>query len=649
MVDPLHRPLQLRLGLERPSEPVVLHLSLGGLLVLADAPGGRDGAVWTRLADCSVNVQEYEGGGIAFPVAELRRLAALPDDATVHVDSALAPLWQAVTMPPEDKLPLTLERTPSGLALRWRAGNLTRFVEVRPESVPALLACDIPFVAAPDAWVRLRECTRLPVQAGRAKVNLDGFIEIMSSKPQLLEAAPLPGLFRLDDTHFGVALAYADAVDDAPGILWDGPRPEPDRGPRLLPELTMPLSAHASADLRALTERLAASHAAAVVWDPGLGRRILTLAALEALEAWPALIVTAPAGIWMWQRHLALLGRTGSLSSDDADARIVTYLDLARGAGVGDPTAVVFDEPGSGEGATAAARRGCQRLHGVLDAYRVAVCSTWPDSDPDAQVAIMAMLRPGEFRTDIPLAIRYPLRPVERAGEHAGAYLTRRHADDPGRDVTEFRRSSVHVVSPTEAQTEALARLLTELDQGTDPQPLLSQALAVATVGTAHTTSPKLAAAIELTRAAVLDGKRVAIVTRHRGVATLLPVLLSPVQVAVADASSGQRGVDDTATAQVCLLRFETTLPSLAGFDEVVVLDYPWSTAVLDAAAGPPAGPGPSQVTVVHAAGTVDDRLAVMAAMRRERGGWDDPAPPDDDEAALLLVPRRFTDDQPRP
>jgi hypothetical protein len=651
-VESVPRPVQLRLGLERPVEPYTLSLLLAGLQVLTNAPGGRTGDVWAQLAACGIPVESYDSGsGVSFPVKHLALLAALPETTSVRVDEALTPLWEAIINPPEDDVPLTLERLPRGeLALRWRSGNMPRFCEVRPETVPALLSCDIAFVAAPDAWMRLRECTRLPVQAGRARVNLDGYIEIVSSKPQLVEASALPGLFRLDDTHFGVALPYADAVDDAPGFSWDGQRPTVERGPRDLPTLPVALSTHASADLRALTDRLAATRAAAVVWDPGLGRRILTLAALEALEAWPALIVTAPAGVWMWQRHLQLLGRRGSLTSDSADARIVTYLDLSRGAAVGDPTAIVFDEPGVGEGATVAARDGCNRLRGILDAYRVAVCSTWPDDDAAAQIGIMGLLRPGEFRSDIPLAIRYPLRPGERASEHAAAYLTRRRVDDPGRDATEFRRSSVHVVTPTSAQTDGIARLSAELEGGSAPATVLAEMLSMVTVGTTHTTSPKMAAALELAGGAVRRGVRVAVVTRHHAVATMLPLLLSPAQVSVVDAAAGQRGVDDAAGSQVCVVRFETTLPSLHSFDEVIVVDYPWSTAVLDAAVGVPHAPGagPAQVTVVHAAGTVDDRLAMLATARRERGGWDDPAPPSEDETWWLLAPRQSAS-QPSP
>jgi hypothetical protein len=641
-MDPLSRPVQLRLGLERAGEPLELHLSLAGLLVLTDAPGGRAGAVWSNLASVGIPVEPYDGGGVAFPVRHLANLTALPEFVTVRVDRTLAPLWDVVSNPPDANLPVTLERDArGGLWVRWRSGNLPHTTSLDPESAPAFLGSDIAFVAAPDAWVRLRELSRLPVQAGRAKLNLDGFIEIYSSKPQLVEAAPIPGLFRLDETHFGVALGYADSIDAAPGFTWDGPRPHPETAPAHLPELPVSLSGHASSDLSHLAGHLAESRAAAVVWDPGLGRRIITLAAVEALEAWPALIVTAPAGVWIWHRHLALVGRRGALSDPEADARIVTYLDLARGAAVGDPAAIIFDDPGVGEGALPAARKGCLRLGGVLDAYRVAVCSSWPDKDPELQVQIMSLLRPGEFRADVPLALRYPLRPAERAAEHAAAYLTRRRSSDPGRDRTEYRRSSVHTVEPTAAQMEHAARLLTELENGAAPSEVLREYMELVSLGSTHATSPKLAAALEIAGQAALRGSRIAVLTRHRGAASLLSVLLTPHRTAVVEPSAGQHGVDAArAAADVVVVVFSTSLPGLHGFDEVLVLDYPWSLATLDEAVGPPAGPGPREVTVLHAPGTVDDRLAVFAALRRENEGWSHADPAGDQDAIWILTPR---------
>ena len=87
---------------------------------------------------------------------------------------------------------------------------------------------------------------------------------------------------------------------------------------------------------------------------------------------------------------------------------------------------------------------------------------------------------------------------------------------------------------------------------------------------------------------------------------------------------------------------FEVIVPDLRGFDEVVLLEYPWSTALIDAAVGHASVPrGPRSVAVMHSPGTVDDRLAVHAARRRELSPTDDPhQPPDQGELEHLLSPR---------
>ena len=48
-------------------------------------------------------------------------------------------------------------------------------------------------------------------------------------------------------------------------------------------------------------------------------------------------------------------------------------------------------------------------------------------------------------------------------------------------------------------------------------------------------------------------------------------------------------------------------------------MDYPWSTELLDAAVGAASGAErPPQVTFSHLVGTLDDRLAMLAARRCE-------------------------------
>jgi hypothetical protein len=629
--------MQLRLGFDAPAAPVTVDMLLSGLTILVESPPDRLGDTRAAIAASGARVEPHVSGGLVVPVADIARLARLGEHVTVRVDALLSPLWELATHPPVDGLPATLD--PAGdrdLVLRWRSADRGHLADIAAAAAPALLACELPFVAGPASWEHLRASSRLPVRAGVARLNLDGFIEIASSKPQLAEAAPLPGLFRLDDTHFGVAAAHYDAVRSAAGFTWTGPEPVAEPGPALLPPLPAALSAHALTDLRHFTDQLAAHRAAAVVWDPGLGRRIITLAALAALDAWPALVVTSPSHLWVWQRHAALVGRTASVHRDATDVRVVTYRDLARGAAFSDPAAVVFDDPFDDGAVDPLARRACHRLDAVRDAYRVAVCSQWPDDDPAAQVRLMALLRPREFRDDIDLAWRYPLRPRERAAEHVAAYLTRRRADDPGRDPTEFRRVTVRTVTlPADLAAAAAVLVDAAVDADDDPA-ALAELCDLVDVGTGSSTSPKLAAALEVVAAAAAAGRRVAVLTRSRRFASIFRVLAAAHRPKVVDATQSAVLLDP-AEAPVVVAVFALHLPDVRSFDEVVVVDYPWSLDVLDNAVGAPSAQGPSCVTVVHAAGTVDDRVVVLGSLRSEGtlGGHF----PTEDELDWLLSP----------
>jgi hypothetical protein len=630
-------PVQLRIGFSAPTKPITIHLDLAGLSILAGAPNGSDDEVFHYLTAAGVVATHDEIRGVTFPTAMLPLLVHLPEQVNVVTDDTLTALYLLAVHPSHENLPATLSLTPDGtLQLSWFDGNTNWYEAFAPETAPALLNSELPFVATSEAWEVLKQSARLPVLAGRARVNLDGYVEVFTTKPQLAEGAPLPGLFRLDETHFGLPLAYASAIDQSPGFVWEGHRPTVERGPAQLPGLPIELTAHAQADLRSLVDQLAAYRAQAVIWESGLGRRVFALAALHCLDAWPALIIAPPQSVWVWQRHLDLLGRTHSLTHPRVDVQIITYLDLVNRQSLPSPPAIVFDDLSSPDAAGPAARAALHRLDGVLDAYRIACGSNWP-APLEEQVAWMSVLRPGEFRPDVPLAQRYPVHTAQRAGEHVAAYLSRRTAADPGSDPGwRFRRSSVTVVEPSEPQLQAFATALAR--SGLVPAQLLVELLEVVSSGPAHSISPKIAVAARKTREAAAKGSRVAVVTRSRRSAMLLRSTLRPLPVRSVDASEG--AVDDT--GNVVIVRYDTTLPNLRGFDEVVVVDYPWSSETIEAAVGSAADErGPHRVTCVHMAGTIDDRLAMLAARRREMASVTAAtAPPGPHDIEYLLSPR---------
>lgn len=629
-VEPFDPPVQLRLGFDAPSEPLLLDIMLAGLTVLAVCdPPHRVTELQALLQAAGVGAEPHDSGGLGFPVGDLHLVARLPDIVKVVCDSSAEPLWELVSYPPADGVPATLE---AGFAnhwvLRWHSDVRAHLVDLPVSASAALLTSNVPFVASPEDWKKLQASTNLPVQVGRARLNLDGFVEISTPKPQLVEASPISSLFRLDDTHFGVPLPHAAQVTDIPIIDWVGDPPIAESGPRFLPGLPINLSVHASADLRDLTGLLAATRAAAVVWEPGLGRRILVLAAIEALDAWPALVVCDPAQVWAWRRHLTLLGRTSSITGSDGDARILTYNDLAAGVSFDDPAAVVFDEPFDREFSTSAARRAAHRLDHVLDAYRVTVCGRWPDDDVAAQLASMTLLRPVEFRDDVDLVWRYPLRPEHRAAAHVDAYLMRRLADDPGRDRTPFRRNSVVRLHPSAALAEAMATQLTSCE-GSERRQVLSEMLELSASGSKTVSGPKFAVVLEKVMAAAAAGRRIAVVSRSL---RLLTMVAKSAGFAEPRLTTGA----PFPNASVALVHLTEHLGDLRNFDDVVICDLPWSHLTLDRAVGPPGGPGPASVTVLHLDGSVDDRVAMLSALRSEELDGDEQI--DDDEVVWLTA-----------
>ena len=625
------QPVQLRLGFTQPSRPVTLRLSLSGLSILVSPQEGMLNEAWAYLSDAGAEPTQTLNGDLSFPAARLTALANLPSQVTTLPDPVTHPLVSLVECPSVDGAPAELSVDELGhMWLRWHDGTQQWVEELLPAAAAVLMTAELAFVATPAAFDALRSACQLPLLVGRCRLNRDGYVEIATSKPQLLESAPLPGLFRLDETHYGLPLPHIDNLDNAPGFVWEGFVPRLERGPAKLPPMPMPLSAHAAADLRSLVDNLAAYRTQAIVWESGLGRRVFALAAVEALDAWPTLVVAPASALWVWQRHLEMFSRTVAMFGGepaDADALLMTYEEFARRPDLGAPQAVIFDDMTTPAASTPEVAAAVVSLGGLMDAYRIGIARGWPDTPRELNNAL-AMLRPGEFQTDVSVYDRYPSDSVVRMREHAGCYIAARKAQDPGRDATEFRRS-------TTVSLEVPRLLARALQDSRSRQPSAAVALAeeleICSAGSKFTTSPKISEAVGRAQSALDRGRRVAVLTRQRRSETLLKGLL---RSHLAPDGAGGR-------ARLLVVHFERELPDLRWYDEVIVVDYPWSFATLDAAVGSPTSDvGPLRVTCLHLAGTVDDRLAVMAARRRELGAViDQSAPPTREEIEFLLQP----------
>lgn len=620
-------PVQLRLGFAPTAQPFRMHLTLAGLMVNVDVVGITEELAGPALSSFGLPIARRPAG-LAFPVASLPLAAELDENITVTVSEELEALWELVTFPSDGNTPVEVVMdAPGNVTVRWHDGSTARSAQLHPSATAALLTLDIPFVAGFEAFEYLRETCNLPVLIGRARVNLDGFIEVSTSKPQLAEAAGIPGMFRIDSTTLGVPLSYADYITRAPGFVWDTP-PAAKESFTFEP-IAVPLSDHSRNELRQFALELAETRARVVAWGPGMGRRFFALAAAVAVGSLPILVVTGPERIWAWQRHAQLLGHTSG-NSADVDVTVVTYAMLTAGYDQAAGT-VIFDGllPALASSSQVAAH--ARRLVAASDSYRICVEEGWECSDM-AAMELMSVLRPAEFDPDWPVAARYPADPWTRFHQHVDCYLSRREGQ--AQALEDFKKSTVLVVDTPAQLTERMERLLASAS----PAPVkLTGLLELSSFGSAHCLSPKISQAVAAARSAQASGGTVAVVCRHPRTAELVLAMLRGTAAQVADTRWYSSPV--TPGPGVTLVLYERDIPPLSAFTHVIVVDYPWSTAVVDDAVGSAAlGGGVQDVTLIHLRGSLDDKLAVLAAHRRDgRALPGHSLPPSDNEVAWLL------------
>lgn len=627
--------VQLRLGFGVPTGHVALAVSLSGLTVCVEPSAGRFDDAETHLRAAGVSVARDDVRGLVFPAADLTRLQDLPAQVTLRPAQDAETLLLAATRPSQSGLPVTVTSTPAGrLRLQWTDGQ-TSFDELLPdEAVPAFLAAEIPFHATSCAWETLRGQSRLPVTIGRARVSPAGYVEVMAPvSSQLAEDAPVPGLFRVDDTRWGVPLAYADVIATVPGFRWDDRPPAPPDPVRAQGLDDDPPLAAAADHLATL---LQAAGTAVMSWPCGAGAHRAVLSALDAVDGWPALILTPPHHVWLWLHHLQSAGRTVSLGGavGDTDATVMTYLDFARRSETEPVTAgsVVYDQLDGEEARAHLVRQALHRLDSLSGVPRVAVTAS-PDPDVAQQIQVLQVLRPGEFVDDVPLPVRYPVRTVQRAAEHVAAYLVPPPATaGPARGP----RRTVVALPPSEQQRNACADVADRLAMA-DPEDAVRRIVELLSAGPRSELSPKVSAAAHAARAAVRAGRTVALLVRHPRSGDLLRGLLRPVPVDVLGAGQPlpAPGPGEGHEGRAWVVPVTGPVPDLSGVDEVHCVDYPWTLSDL-----PSAAVGPD-VVCYHLAGTLDDRLALLAARRSVTGASAGAAhPATGAELLYLLQPR---------
>lgn len=600
--------VQLPLGFVQPTASVTVNLAASGLRVLVEATHGtlNDAVVYLVDVGCGV---ESTATGISFPVADFARVRDLPDQVTVFADPVLLPLLEWVEHPCDDDLAVELDVSADGtLWMRWTSSGAARAEPLTAASTAALLAAEIPFIGTDAAFDYIRTTCHLPVLVGRCSLNRSGYITIDTTKPQMVEAGRLPGLFRLSETRYGLPLPHLRALNEKSGYVWDGQPPRIEPGPRVLPTLPTKLSGHSGQDLRSLVDSLAAYGTQAICWESGLGRRVFALAALASLDAFPALVVCRPERMWQWWRHVQLFHR--STDGHSPDVQLTTYDQFVADPSCAyDNQAIIFDDVASPEAAAPEVAAAAIGVAPMLDCYLIGITDELPE-EPRKLVDVMSRLRPAEFNPSRTLVDTYGTQVAARLPEHVNSYVSRRRRADVGVDpaVVAFNHTQVLALEMPRTLRRAYAALA---ESQPDPRARSAAQARLVSAGTNHEMSPKIGTAMNLITEALAAGQRVAVVADDSA-AALLVRLLRAWSPTVVHASSG-------ATVPVGLPFLIAVgrgqLPDLSGFDAVIVVDYPERYSDLDLALGEADGEhGPSRVTLLHARGTVDDELAVTAA-----------------------------------
>lgn len=642
--------LQLRIDFEgTPTRASEMILELSGVRVHVDVSAGSSSDAWSYLTAAGVSARVEEGSPILFDVSELSKLTALPDQVRVVPVSHLRTLWDLVSHPPDGGLPATVHVSAGELQLRWFDGDQEWSRPLAVPAVPAFLILGLPFVAERSAWDLLLSSSDLPPRIATARINLNGFCEITATAPQLVESAPLPGLFRIDKTRFGVPARYAHEVSELRGFVWEGRLPAPATRPRL-PEAWVNLRPHLRKEIPEIAAALSADSGHVIAWESGLGRRLAALGAVEALDAYPALVVCPPWRVWLWQRQIEETGHSVSMvGNNNADVTITTYHDLSIRTDLISPVAIIFDSPHTTE-----ARTSLPALRALTatypDAYRIAVVSDLP-SAPTELCQLLELVRPGEFAFVGLLALRYPGDSHLQLKTHASCYYsTLSAADAASISATNGPGSlaTVEVCEPSEALAAELERIRSE--PGRPLREKLASSLEVVSLGFGPHTSPKLARALAFLRSAVVRKRKAVVLVAHLRVASMLRIGIQPARLEVAEGPGANSALARALSPQgsgLLVVHHPSASVDLSEFDEVLLYDYPWDMSVIDRMVGSAAvdndSDSPQRLVVLHLADSPDDRLALFAALRRARSLTDPTTsqpPTDPDDLAYLLVPR---------
>lgn len=89
----------------------------------------------------------------------------------------------------------------------WKSGKIAFNERISTDSMPAFLRLEFNFTADTLTWGEVNRSVYAPINIGVAKISFDGYIEINTNLPQLLETSGITSLFKISEYNYGCPLS----------------------------------------------------------------------------------------------------------------------------------------------------------------------------------------------------------------------------------------------------------------------------------------------------------------------------------------------------------------------------------------------------------------------------------------------------------
>ncbi len=513
---------QLRLNFLISEVKLRARLTLKGLIVTIESQEMESLEQYLSNQQFLVNLSLE--GKRSFTLSKYKQFLSAASQVDLILSEELKILARLIEYKSEKQSPvyITLD-SPLDLNINYNHRGSTLNDHLPLDLLPAFLSLEIPYRASTSLLELIRNYNTYPYIVGRAFRDMDDYLRIDTVSPQLLEEAKLPGLFKISELSYGIALNYQEELESVKGIIVEY------KNYKILNEekikLPYELSEHSGERLKEFENKLLVNKSQVVVWEKGLGRRVFCLAVMESLENYPLLIISQASGVWAWKRHISMIGRSGSLTSSDFDIQIVTYDDVKRGVVINSPRAIIYDDVEKII-QDKELLKALRIMDGVMDAYRIGCCNEFPIDSKD-QNSIMSLIKPFEFSSEVAIIDRYPLNSELAFKQHIQPYILKSENGLGSKSAKTFKRSSVEVVEFDDVFLEKIDKLAENNDISFD---FLSRLMECISTGSDEFISPKIVKVLELIKKEEIGNtSRTIICTRFEKTQRVLGMLLSSI------------------------------------------------------------------------------------------------------------------------